>query len=81
VEAGRPKRVRFFFILMDICIATATNRKATNWKNETITWDALVVRLKKCKRTEETVAEYKAMTKDRQAEVKDVGGFVGGPGL
>jgi len=63
---------------MDICIATATNRKATNWKNETITWDALVVRLKKCKRTEETVAEYKAMTKDRQAEVKDVGGFVGG---
>lgn len=41
-------------------------------------WSELVERLSKETRTPETVAEYKAMTKARQSEVKDVGGFVGG---
>ena len=34
--------------------------------------------LGECRRTSETVAQYKAMTKPQRADVKDVGGFVGG---
>lgn len=59
-------------------IATANSRKAKKWRNTTTTWSALLDRLGAVVRTPETVAEYRAMTKDRQQDVKDVGGFVGG---
>lgn len=51
---------------------------AKTWRNETWEWPAFVDRCRHTKRTGETVAEYKAMTKSQQAERKDVGGFVGG---
>ena len=35
-------------------------------------------RLQTVTRTQETLAEYKAMSKPRRDEIKDVGGFVGG---
>ena len=38
----------------------------------------LVKKLSQSIITEETAAEYRRMTKDEKAEVKDVGGFVGG---
>ena len=59
-------------------IATANSRKATVWKNRKTTWDNIVNKCRETTRTAETVAEYKRMTKERQSEVKDVGGFVGG---
>ena len=59
-------------------IATGTSRKTKTWKNKPVQWSDLLDRLSNTTRTPETVAEYKAMTRNRQAEVKDVGGFVGG---
>jgi len=59
-------------------IATAKNRFETKWTNREVLWDELVKRLKKTKRTSETVEEYLAMKKDEQDAIKDVGGFVGG---
>lgn len=59
-------------------IATANRRTAKTWRNERVKWSDLAERLRKTTYTAETVAEYKAMGRDRQSEIKDVGGFVGG---
>ena len=59
-------------------IAVAPSRKTKTWKNRKILWSELAERLSKTTRTPETVAEYKQMSRDRQSDVKDVGGFVGG---
>lgn len=59
-------------------IALGTSRKTKTWKNRTMLWSALLDRLATTTRTPETVAEYRAMGRDRQADIKDVGGFVGG---
>ena len=59
-------------------IALGNSRKTKTWKNRTMQWSALLDRLAKVTRTPETVAEYKAMSRDQQSEIKDVGGFVGG---
>ena len=59
-------------------IALGNSRKTKTWKNRTMPWSALLDRLAKVTRTPETVAEYKAMSRDQQSEIKDVGGFVGG---
>lgn len=59
-------------------IATANRRTTKTWRNEQVKWSDLAERLRKTTYTAETVAEYKAMGRDRQSEIKDVGGFVGG---
>ena len=59
-------------------IALGNRRTAKKWKNRPMQWSELLDRLAEVTRTAETVAEYKAMSRNRQAEVKDVGGFVGG---
>ncbi|MBR5879347.1 MAG: hypothetical protein IKY91_07300, partial [Akkermansia sp.] len=59
-------------------VALGNSRKQKVWKNKTLLWSELVERLSTTTRTSETLAEYKAMSRDRQSEVKDVGGFVGG---
>ena len=59
-------------------VAVANTRKTKVWKNKPLQWSDLLTRMEKVTRTPETMAEYKAMTRDRQSEVKDVGGFVGG---
>ena len=59
-------------------VALGNNRKTKTWKNKTIQWSELLDRLSKETRTSETVAEYKAMGRNQQSEIKDVGGFVGG---
>lgn len=61
-----------------IKISTGDSRKARRWKNKQAEWTQLVEALKTTRRTDETVSEYQAMTRDQQAEIKDVGGFVGG---
>lgn len=63
-------------ILLDI--ALGNSRKTKIWKNRTMAWSELLDRLSTTTRTPETVAEYKAMNRSRQSEIKDVGGFVGG---
>ena len=59
-------------------VALGNNRKTKTWKNQTMRWSDLLARMEAVTRTPETVAEYKAMNRDRQSEIKDVGGFVGG---
>lgn len=59
-------------------IALGNSRKTKTWKNRTMMWSELLDRLAVTTRTPETVAEYKAMGRGRQSDVKDCGGFVGG---
>lgn len=59
-------------------IATCQKRNTLIYTNKNVSWEQLVDKLKTTKRTAETVEEYKKKTKDQQAEIKDVGGFVGG---
>ena len=59
-------------------IATGKTRKTANWKNTKLLWSELVARLTKTHRTAETYADYMAFKRDKQDEIKDVGGFVGG---
>lgn len=59
-------------------IAIGKSRWDTQWKNKTMTWSELLNRLKETTRTHETVEEYKALSKDDQGRIKDIGGFVGG---
>ena len=59
-------------------VALGNSRKTKTWKNKTLQWSELLDRLAATTRTPETVAEYKAMGRDRQSDIKDVGGFVGG---
>ena len=59
-------------------IATAHSRKATKWKNKTVTWERLADRCEEVTRTSETHGEYMSMSRDEQGRIKDVGGFVGG---
>lgn len=62
-------------------VSVAPNRfaKLGEWKNYDVDWDFLVKELtQKLIRTKETYAEYLAMKRDEQGNVKDRGGFVGG---
>ena len=59
-------------------IALGNSRKTKTWKNKPVQWSELLDRLSQTTRTPETVAEYKAMSRGRQSDIKDVGGFVGG---
>lgn len=63
---------------MDIIISTGGSRTAKAWRSREMSWDDLVAKLSKPIITKETIAEYKRMSKDEQANIKDVGGFVGG---
>ena len=59
-------------------IALGNSRKTKTWKNKAVQWSELLDRLSATTRTPETVAEYRAMGRDQQSDIKDVGGFVGG---
>lgn len=59
-------------------ISTAGSRKSTYWPKSEIMWSEFVEKLKTPVRSPETIDEYLGMTKAQQAELKDVGGFVGG---
>ena len=59
-------------------VALGNSRKTKTWKNKPLQWSELLDRMAKETRTPETVAEYKAMGRERQSDIKDVGGFVGG---
>ncbi|QMV44452.1 virulence-associated E family protein [Cohnella cholangitidis] len=61
-----------------LTISAAGSRKATRWPAQSIFWSELVERLRTAVRGTETLAEYMAMPKSRQDELKDVGGFVAG---
>ena len=59
-------------------VSVGASRKETHWRPKETTWSKLCERLSKPTVTAETAAEYKAAPKARRADIKDVGGFVGG---
>ena len=61
-----------------LTIAVGRSRMDKKWKNKEIMWSDLVRRLRETRRTSETIAEYKKLSKTEQSQIKDVGGFVGG---
>jgi predicted P-loop ATPase len=63
---------------MKLNIAIGKSRLDKKWKNTEIEWNDFVKRVSKTHRTVETVDEYASFKRDRQDEIKDVGGFVGG---
>lgn len=61
-----------------LMVSIGGSRKATHWPKSSILWSEFVDRLKTPVRSSETIETYFAMGKAKQAELKDVGGFVGG---
>ena len=59
-------------------ISTAGSRKSTKWPKCTILWSEFVDKLKTPVRSCEKMEQYLSMSKAQQADLKDVGGFVGG---
>ena len=62
----------------DLIISIGKSRNDINWKNTTMSWSALVSKLSESRETSETHAEFMAMERDTQDQIKDIGGFVGG---
>lgn len=61
-----------------IIISAAGSRKAVSWPQQNIYWSELVERLKTPVRSTETLQEYLKLSKAKQDDLKDVGGFVAG---
>jgi len=59
-------------------IAVADSKSSNYWKNLEISWVEFLQRAQTTVRTRETVEEYRRLPKSMQAELKNVGGFVGG---
>lgn len=59
-------------------IYTGKSRKATRWARREMTWPELRQAVTEFKVTPETISEYLCMDRERQTQIKDVGGFVGG---
>ena len=63
---------------MKLTISIGESKRSTHWVPKEVTWDQLCRKLQTPTVTDETVAEYAAMSKDQRGEIKDVGGYVGG---
>jgi len=59
-------------------IAYSSSILSKHWKNEDISWEAFVDKLREPIVTSETAEQFKRLDKDAQLKIKDVGGFVGG---
>lgn len=62
----------------ELKLAVGSSRFQKTWSNQKQSWGQLLALLTETDRTSETVAEYHGLPKAKQAEIKDVGGFVGG---
>ena len=58
-------------------IAIGRSRKEVAYQNKKMLWSKLLEKLEETHRTHETFGEYMKMSKDKQDDLKDVGGFVG----
>jgi putative DNA primase/helicase len=63
---------------LKFAIAVANSRKDKQWKNKEVPWEEFLTKAGSTVRTSESFNEFKAMSKAKQDELKDVGGFVGG---
>lgn len=63
---------------MTLDISFGKHRADTNWKVEFLEWEEFVERLRKARRTAETMAQYDAMNAASKGKAKDGPAFVGG---
>lgn len=61
-----------------ILLSIGRSRKETAWQQQTLYWSELAQRLSNFARGTETLAQYMALSKPQQDDLKDVGGFVAG---
>lgn len=61
-----------------ISISVGKSRKVTQWEQRQLSISDLYQLFGTPRRSSETQAEYMAMSKSQQDDLKDVGGFVGG---
>lgn len=59
-------------------ITVGSSRKATQWNAQRMQWSELVAKLASPMRGAETLEEYLKLSKSKQDNLKDVGGFVAG---
>ena len=59
-------------------VCVGPSRLSKKWTNTTMSWEELAERTAQTTRTAETVAEYMALSRDEQAQIKDIGGIVCG---
>lgn len=64
--------------MVEYQISTGRSRMETSWARKSVTWEDLLLRLRSCKKTAESVSDYKLMSRTQKGKVKDIGGFVGG---
>ncbi|QCT03309.1 virulence-associated E family protein [Paenibacillus algicola] len=64
--------------MQELDISFGKHRADTNWKTEYLTWEEFVDRLRKVRRTAETMAQYDKMNNATRGKVKDGLAFVGG---
>ena len=62
----------------EIDVATYESRKSTSCKRCETKWSKLLGTISEPERSKETFTEYAAMSKPKQDNLKDVGGYVGG---
>lgn len=60
-----------------IVISVGASRKSINWQRQELNFSDFIGRLKKPIRSTETLETYLKMSKTKQDELKDIGGFVG----
>ncbi|SDG48155.1 virulence-associated E family protein [Desulfosporosinus hippei] len=63
---------------MELDISFGKHRTDTNWKPQYLTWDEFVERLRKVRRTNETMAQYNKLHNVGRGKIKDGPAFVGG---
>src|SRR5690348_7197760 len=63
---------------MELDISFGKHRADTNWKPEYLTWEEFVDRLRKVRRTNETMDQYAKMSNVARGKAKDGPAFVGG---
>ncbi|WP_410769601.1 VapE domain-containing protein [Fontibacillus sp. BL9] len=64
--------------MQELDISFGKHRADTNWKTEYLTWEEFVERLRKVRRTNETMAQYNKMNTTDRGKAKDGPAFVGG---
>lgn len=64
--------------MLELDISFGKHRADTNWKPEYLSWDEFVEKLRKVRRTAETMVQYDAMSPAAKGKVKDGSSFVGG---
>ncbi|MNW41407.1 hypothetical protein D3C74_185440 [compost metagenome] len=77
-QAVSEKAIESFVHEAELPISFGQHAADMNWKVEYLKWSDFVNRLRKVRRTSETIYEYDRLSKDKKGAVKNGPAFVGG---